>query len=102
PDTGTRARTAPGSACWRTPLVVYGQMGQKVAHRFRGDARMLDALLSRNIVKEPPHPVRVAAFGSIGVVPGSDARPKLLQGRQWARPALFIYDGAGGLPLPPV
>jgi len=46
-----------------------------------------------DVGNEAPDPVCVAALGSIRVVPGADAQPELLEGRQGAGPTLFIDDG---------
>jgi hypothetical protein len=76
------------------------QMGYIIPHRVRLDARMRHALSLGHVGEEAPHPVRVAALCSVGVVPGPDALSQLFERRQGIRSALLIHDGTGGPPLP--
>src|SRR5450756_376619 len=58
---------------------MYGQVRQVVANRFGVDLRLRAFLLADEVLEEAARPIRVATLGAIGVVPGSDAQPQLLQ-----------------------
>jgi len=76
------------------------QMGQEVPHAVRPDARVGHPLLLGQVREEASHPVDVAAFGAMGVVPGAYAEPQLLERLQGAGSSLLVDDGIRGLPVP--
>lgn len=79
---------------------MYREVRQVVAHCGAVNVWPGVAGLRGEVIEEPAAPVHVAALGSIGVVPGPDAQPQLLQGGQGVGSALLVSDVGGRAPVP--
>jgi hypothetical protein len=75
----------------RNPL-PHGQVGEVVPDCLRIDARMRPPLTFGEVAEKAPHPVGVAALRAVRVVPGPDARSKLLERCQRVRAAFLVHD----------